>query len=242
MKKKKYDLLHEDEDYIIINKSAPLLSLPDRWDPEIPNALHYMKVKADDIYMVHRLDKETSGVMVFAKNEKSHAHACRLFENRDVHKEYLGIIEGNLSAKSGEIDQPIMSLPSSKGKMHINPEGKPSLTEYDVQVSFKGYSVVKFVPKSGRTHQIRVHTAFLGAPILADKVYGYSNEFRLSTIKRRKFKLKKNEVERPLMARHALHAHKISFDGINGKLISAEHEPPKDMRATINQMGKWIAE
>jgi len=242
MKKKKYDLLHEDEDFIIINKSAPLLSLPDRWDPEIPNALQYMKAIQEDIYMVHRLDKETSGVMVFAKNEKAHAHACKLFEHRAVNKEYLGIVEGNLTSKEGEVDQPIMSLPSSKGKQHVNADGKPSLTKYEVVTPFRGYSLVRFVPKSGRTHQIRVHAAFLGTPILADKIYGYSNEFKLSTIKRRKFKLKKTEIERPLLSRHALHAHKISFENMQGKVISAQAEPPKDMRATLNQMGKLVAE
>ncbi len=242
MKKKKYDLLHEDGDYIIINKSAPLLSLPDRWDPEIPNALQFMQIKVDDIFMVHRLDKETSGVMVFAKNERSHKHACSLFENRKVYKEYIGILEGNLSSKEGEVDQPIQSLPASKGKQHVNADGKASLTAYKVEQNFRGFSVVKFMPKTGRTHQIRVHAAYLGAPILADKIYGYSNEFKLSSIKRKKFKLKKYDVERPLLTRHALHAHKISFEGLDGKTVSAECNPPKDMRATINQMSKLIAE
>ena len=134
-----------------------------------------------------------------------------------------------------------MSLPSSKGKQHVNADGKPSLTQYEVEQDFRGYSVVRFKPKSGRTHQIRVHAAYLGTPILADKVYGYSHEFKLSTIKRKKFKLKKSEVERPLLTRHALHAHKISFEGIKGNLINAETEPPKDMRATINQMSKLVA-
>lgn len=242
MKKNKYELIHEDDNYIVINKSAPLLSLPDRWDPEIPNALAYMQAKADDIFVIHRLDKETSGIMAFAKNEKSHAHACQLFENRKVEKEYLGIVEGNLANKEGEVDQPLLSLPASKGKQHVNTDGKASLTAYKIEQSFRGYSLMRFYPKTGRTHQIRVHAAYIGTPILADKVYGYSNEFKVSTIKRKKFKMKKFEIERPLLSRHALHAHKLSFEGIDGKLISAEAELPKDMRATIHQMNKLIPE
>lgn len=242
MKKNKYELLHEDDNYIIISKSAPLLSLPDRWDPEIPNALGYMQAGADDIFVIHRLDKETSGVMAFAKNDKAHTHACKLFENRAVEKEYLGIVEGNLANKEGTIDQPLMSLPSSKGKQYVNSEGKSSLTEYKIEQSFKGYSTIRFYPKTGRTHQIRVHAAYLGTPILADKVYGYSHEFKVSTIKRKKFKMKKFEVERPLLSRQALHAHRLSFESIDGQLITATAELPKDMRATIHQMSKLISE
>lgn len=242
MKKNKYELLHEDDNYIVINKTAPLLSLPDRWDPEIPSALTYMKARLDDVYVIHRLDKETSGVMAFAKNEKAHAYACKLFENREVQKEYLGIVEGNLANKEGTIDQPLSSLPASKGKQHVNPNGKASLTAYKIEQSFRGYSLISFFPKTGRTHQIRVHAAYLGTPILADKVYGYSNEFKVSSIKRKKFKMKKFEIERPLLSRQALHAHKLSFEGMDGKLIVAEADLPKDMRATIHQMNKLIPE
>lgn len=240
MKKQNYKLLYEDDDYVIMDKSAKLLSLPDRWDLEIPNAFGYMSDLFGKIYVIHRLDKDTSGIMAFAKNEKAHAHACKLFEAREMEKEYIAILEGNLSNTEGTIDQALMSIPSGKGKQQIHSEGKASITGYKVVDYFRGYTLVNFYPKTGRTHQIRVHAAHLGSPLLCDRMYGFSHEFKISTIKKKKYKIKKDEVERPLLTRHALHAKKLSFRNEAGKLISIEAETPKDIRATINQMKKLI--
>lgn len=240
MKKKKYTLLYEDDDFVAIDKSATLLSLPDRWDLEIPNALTYMKSRFENIYMVHRLDKDTSGVMLFAKNEKAHTHVCQLFESREITKEYIGIVEGNMTDTEGTIEQSLQNIAGGKGKQQIHPDGKSSVTDYKVSTRFRGYDLVNFYPKTGRTHQIRVHAAYLGTPLLADKLYGYSKEFKVSTIKKKKYKTKKFEIERPLLTRHALHAKAISFKDLNGKTIKVESENPKDLRATIHQMQKLI--
>ena len=204
--------------------------------------LDFMTKRFEEIYVVHRLDKETSGVMLFAKNEKAHKHACHLFENRGVTKEYLAILEGTISKPEGTIDQPIMALSGGKGKQQIHPDGKNSVSEYKLINNYRGYSLVSFYPKTGRTHQIRVHAAYLGAPILADKLYGYSKEFMVSTIKKRKYKSKKFEEERPLLSRHALHAKSIKFEGLDQTPIEISAELPKDMKATIHQMNKLISD
>lgn len=240
MKKQKYTLLHEDNDYVFINKSAPLLSLPDRWDQDVPNAFTYMSERFGKVFVIHRLDKDTSGVMAFAKNEKAHAHANQLFESRKINKEYFAIVEGNISSLEGTIDKPLQNIPGGKGKQQIHMDGKASQTDYKVVDNFRGFASVSFYPKTGRTHQIRVHAAYLGTPILCDKMYGYTHEFNVSSIKKKKYKTKKYEVEKPLLTRQALHAKKLSFKGLDGNIISVEADLPKDMRATINQMQKLI--
>ena len=240
MKKQKYDLLYEDDDYVVINKSAKLLSLPDRWDQDIPNAYGYISERFGKVYVVHRLDKDTSGAMAFAKNEKAHAHASRLFESREVKKVYVAILEGNLATQEGTVDKAIQNIPGGKGKQQIHADGKSSQTSYKVIENYRGYTLVEFQPRTGRTHQIRVHAAYLGAPLLCDIMYGYTSDFKVSTIKKKKYKTKKFETERPLLTRQALHAKQLSFKGLDGKLVSVEADLPKDLRATINQMKKLI--
>lgn len=240
LKKQQIEVVFENDDYVIINKPAPYLSVPDRYDKDLPNAFSHMVKKYDEIYLVHRLDKETSGLMAFAKNDAALSHISQLFENRSVSKKYHGIVEGTMTNDEGTIEGAIQAVPKKRGRYEVNKDGKESSTDYKVLEKFKLYSLVEFAPLTGRTHQIRVHAAYIGYPILADKFYGYSDSFKLSSIKRKKFNLKREDTERPLLTRHALHAYSLEFQDQKGITIKAEAPIPKDMKACLHQMRKLI--
>lgn len=230
-------VLFENEAFVVLNKPAGLLSIPDREGKE--NSLKRMlQDKYGQIFTVHRIDRETSGVIVFAKNEDSHRFLSVAFEDRNVEKYYQGIVQGTLTEKEKTIDAPIMENPSKKGLMMVNRKGKPSTTIFRVLEEFGKYSLIEFRILTGRTHQIRVHMADYGHPIVCDPLYGDGKPILLSSLKK-KFNLSKDQLEeRPIMPRLALHAWKLKFKDEQGK----EHEfvapLPKDMRAFMAQLAK----
>jgi 23S rRNA pseudouridine1911/1915/1917 synthase len=230
-------LMFENEDMVVLNKPSGLLSIPDREDSEI-SLKKILKEKYGEIYTVHRLDKETSGVMVFAKNPAAHRLLSQQFEERDVEKIYLGLVSGSPQQGAGTIDAPIMESPSKRGLMVVHKKGKPSKTEYEVLEDFGIYAWLRLKIHTGRTHQLRVHMKHIGHPIACDGLYGDARPLLLSTIKHN-FKLSKNEeVERPLLNRLALHSHQLTFKGADGTDYSFEAPIPKDLRAVLNQLTK----
>ncbi len=232
----KMDIVFENEDFVAINKPSGLLSIPDRTQSE-PSLKDLLLHKYGEIFTVHRIDKFTSGLIVFAKNAETHKLLSQMFENRSVEKFYIGLLNGNLIPSSGVVDAPIMEHPAKKGVMTTNVKGKPSVTEYQSVESFKNYSLVRFQIHTGRTHQIRVHMQYLGHSLICDELYGDGQPFRLSSIKR-KFNLSKNEEEeRPLMSRLSLHSHTIKFE-LKGKEYQLEASLPKDFTATLQQLRK----
>jgi 23S rRNA pseudouridine955/2504/2580 synthase/23S rRNA pseudouridine1911/1915/1917 synthase len=185
------------------------------------------------------LDKNTSGIIVFAKNEAAHKHLSKQFEERETEKIYVGLIIGSLVNKKGTIDSPIMEHPTKKGLMVINRKGKEALTDYEVLKDFGIYSWLQFQIHTGRTHQIRVHAKEFGHPIVCDELYGDGKPVFISSLKH-KFKLSKNELEeRPILNRLALHASQLKFVLPNGKKIELEVPLPKDLRAVLQQLNKW---
>ncbi len=234
----KPEIIFENEHFVAINKPSGLLSIPDREGKEISLKI-ILKDKYGDIFTVHRLDKDTSGIMVFAKNEQTHKYLSGLFEDRETEKFYTGLVYGIPSQESGSIDAPIMEHPVKKGVMVTNKKGKTALTDYDVIETFGNYSLMQFRIHTGRTHQIRVHMKHIGHPIVCDAVYGTADPVLLSSIKK-KFNLSKyEEEERPLFNRLALHAEKLAFtDEQNIKHI-LEAPLPRDMKALLQQLRKW---
>ncbi|RAJ85922.1 23S rRNA pseudouridine955/2504/2580 synthase/23S rRNA pseudouridine1911/1915/1917 synthase [Chitinophaga dinghuensis] len=231
-------IIAETPDYIIVNKPSGVLTLPDRHDNELASLISMMKKAYGEIYTVHRLDRDTSGIILFARNETAHKYYSQLFESRDVKKFYLGIVNGQLFPTKGSVDEPIMEHPVQKGKMVANRKGKPSLTDYEVLEDFGLFSLVRMQIHTGRTHQIRVHMKHLGHPIAVDEFYGNGEPVKLSTIKK-KFKLGKYvEEERPLLSRLALHAAMLEFKDQAGQVIAVEAPLPKDMAALLNQLRK----
>lgn len=232
---KKY-IISDNEDFVVINKPPGLLTIPDREGKE-PSLKEWLKQKFGEIFTVHRLDRETSGVVVFAKNQAMHKELSRIFEERDVAKYYLGLVMGKPAVPEGTIEAGIMEHPGKKGVMAINKKGKPSITEYEVLENFRYFSWMQFRIHTGRTHQIRVHMKHLGHPIVCDPLYGDGKPVLLSSIKHR-YNLSKTEVEeRPIVSRLALHSWKLAFT-VMQQSFAFEAEIPKDLRALLQQLRK----
>ncbi len=237
----KLEILYEDDDLVIVNKPAGLLVIPDRFDATLPSLNKMLEAKYDQrIWVGHRLDKDTSGVICFAKNEAAHKYLSTIFMEREVSKFYAGIVTGIVVPEEGRIENLIAEHPAVYGKMVVSrKEGKMSVTDYRVSEQWPLYALMQFQIHTGRTHQIRVHMQYLGHPLVCDELYGDGKPFYVSTIKRRYNMAKHEEEERPLLNRVALHAYRLEFETVAGKLITADAPLPKDMAATVNQLNKW---
>jgi len=234
------DKLYEDDDIIIVNKPAGLLVIPDRFNHELPSLGKTLEQKlGQKIWIVHRLDKDTSGVICFAKNEQAHRYLSILFQERDVNKFYAGLVYGIVEPPEGRIESPIAEHPAVHGKMVVNRKGKMAVTDYKVAEQWPLYALMQFQIHTGRTHQIRVHMQSIGHPIVCDELYGDGDPFLLSNIKRKYNMSGKDEVEKPLLSRLALHAYRIEFAKEDGTPIDVEAPLPRDMAACVKQLNKW---
>lgn len=230
-------LIFENDDLIVLNKPSGLLSIPDREGKEI-SLKKILQEKYVEIFTIHRLDKGTSGLILYAKNETAHKFLSPQFQNRTTGKIYLGLIIGSPIQKKGSIDSPIMEHPVKKGLMVINRKGKESLTDYEVLEDFGIYCWTQFQIHTGRTHQIRVHMKEVGHPIVCDELYGDGKPVFLSSIKHN-FKLSKNEEqERPVLNRLALHSWQLKFIGPDEKEYELEAPLSKDLKALLQQLSK----
>ena len=232
--------LYEDNDLIIVNKPARLLVIPDRFDPLLPSLNKLVEAKlGQKVWVVHRIDRDTSGVICFAKNEQSHRYLSILFQERDVSKYYAGLAVGIVVPEEGRIEGAIAEHPAVNGKMVVAKKGKLAITDYKVVEQWPLYSLVQFRIHTGRTHQIRVHMQSIGHPLACDELYGDGEPFLLSNIKRKYRLSEKDEVEKPLLSRLALHAYKLEFVKEDGTPISVEADLPKDISACVKQLNKW---
>jgi len=232
------DIIFEDEFFVAIDKPPGLLSVPDREQKEV-SLKDLLAKKYGRIFTVHRLDRNTSGLILYAKDEATHKYLSGVFEERKVEKIYLGLINGVPPAPEGTIDAPMMEHPAKNGTMVTNRKGKAAVTDYKLLHQYGRFSWMEFNIHTGRTHQIRVHLKHLGHPIVADDLYGDGKPLRLSMVKK-KFKLSKNEEEeKPLLGRLALHSSRLTFTDARGVLHQLEAPLPKDLRATLQQLEKW---
>lgn len=230
-------IIFENDDFVAINKPAGLLTIPDRTQSE-RSLKDILLEKYGSIFTVHRLDKDTSGLVIFAKNEATHKFFSALFEDRKIEKYYLGIVHGCPANSTGTIDAPIAEHPVHKGLMTVHRNGKPSSTTYEVMEANRHYSLVSFQLHTGRTHQIRVHAKNMGHPLACDELYGDGKPVLLSSIKK-KFRLSKHdEQERPMINRLALHSYKLIFTDATGTRMELIAEMPKEFRALMNQLKK----
>jgi len=233
----KDQIITETENWVAINKPSGLLSIPDREGKQISLKI-LLKEKYGNIFTVHRIDRDTSGLIVFAKNEETHKHLSRQFEERQTVKIYQGLVIGSIAEKQGSINTPITEHPALNGTMITHRKGKESLTDYEVLEGFGIYSLVQFQIHTGRTHQIRVHMKEIGHPVVCDPLYGDGKPVLISAIKK-KYNLSKNELEeKPILGRLALHAFRLSFTDTDGKKTELEAPLHKDMRATLQQLEK----
>lgn len=230
-------IISEDDHLVAVNKPSGLLTIADREGKEIA-LKQILKNKYGDIFTVHRLDRETSGIVVFAKTEEVHKQLSQLFELRQTEKTYNGLITGTPFQPNGVINEPIAEHPVKKGMMTVYKKGKESITEYELLETFRFYSWMQFRILTGRTHQIRVHMKHIGHPIVCDQLYGDGKPVFLSSIKKKKFNLSKHdEAERPVLSRLALHASRLAFL-LNDTSYTLEAPPPKDLRALLHQLQK----
>jgi 23S rRNA pseudouridine1911/1915/1917 synthase len=230
------EILLENDEIIVLNKPAGLLSVPDRTQ-SAPSLKDLLIEKYKEIFTVHRLDRETSGVIMFAKTPGAHQYLSVIFQERQVEKVYLGIVWGVPSLKKGIIELPMLEHPGKNGKMVVNRKGKPAATGYELIENFGKYSLLKFDLYTGRTHQIRLHMKESGHPILCDPLYGDGKPFFVSSLKRN-YKHGEFEEEKPILGRLALHSAKLSFQDARGKGFSLEAEMPKDLKALLSQLRK----
>ena len=185
------EIVYEDGDLAVINKPQGLPVHPSigHADNTLVNAILYHIKDLSGINgelrpgIVHRLDKDTSGLMLVAKNDVAHRHLAEQIASKTCVRQYLALLQGNLKEEKGHIETFIARDPNDRKKMAVsrNPEDRIAITDYEVEKSFSNHSLVRFQLKTGRTHQIRVHAQYLGHPIVGDPVYGFKNqEFKLN--------------------------------------------------------------
>lgn len=231
-------VIYQDEWILVLNKIPGFYSIPPRpGNVETHNLLDIFKAYNEELYPVHRLDRDTSGVIVYAKTKEAHKHLSLQFENREVIKTYYSLVRGQIQDEEGVIDQPLFMELS--GKTSVSKQGKKSVSAFKVLEKFKSYTWVEVKPETGRTHQIRAHFKFLGHPLAVDPIYSNKKHLFLSEVKR-KYRISKNEKEQPLLRRLSLHAGQLEFIHPKTEEKSTYEAPlPKDLKAILNQLRKW---
>jgi len=241
------DILHEDADLVVVNKPAGMVVHPAKghWSGTLTAALaHHFQVLSDvggpsRPGIVHRLDRDTSGVLVVAKTNAVHLDLSNQFEQRSVEKQYLAIVVGTVDRDQDVIIQPIGPHPYQRDKMAIragHPESRPAETRYRVAERFAGFSLLEVFPKTGRTHQIRVHLTHAGIPILCDRLYaGHARITPSQLLRKRALQSPADAAsEPPVLTRHALHAQRLSFcHPRTGERLTIEAPLPDDLEQTL---------
>lgn len=233
--------LFEDEHLIAFDKPSGLLIAPDRFDKDAPNLMAWVHQNiGPDVFNAHRLDRDTSGVVLCAKTKPALDDLCLQFERAEVEKEYAALVRGCPPDEVGEIDRPIVVDPDRPGRMKTARRGKQAISRYAVSERFRGFSWLRLQPKTGRTHQLRVHMQYIGCPIVCDPWYGDGRPLLLSEIKRG-YKPPR-EGERPLLERLALHALRLSFrHPASGARMTIEAPLPRELETVVKQLRKWAA-
>jgi 23S rRNA pseudouridine1911/1915/1917 synthase len=254
------DVLYEDEDVMVVDKPAGLPVEPERWakgNACLSGALLDLALKRSDVEvghateiaqgmdfrprLVHRIDKDTTGAVLVAKNIETERRLREAFAEGTVHKSYLALVEGEYPLEDGEdvvIDLPIGADNRKSGRMRVDENGgKSSQTKVQVEQRFTGYTLMRCAPLTGRTHQIRVHLSATGFPLVVDPSYGRRSELALSEFKRN-YRPKRGGAETPLINRLTLHAERIAFPDRAGQLQHVEAPLPKDFQRILKQLSK----
>jgi 23S rRNA pseudouridine1911/1915/1917 synthase len=240
------DILYQDEWLAVVNKPHDMVVHPAKgnWSGTLVNALQWhfrehLSTGAGHLRagIVHRLDKDTSGVILVAKDDRTHRDLAMQFETRKVFKEYVAIAAGELDRDSDYIEGAMKMHPHDRLRMIVSSDAdaKHALSYYEVLERFRGFTLVKVQPRTGRTHQIRVHLLHAGCPVLADKLYGGRSQLKLSDIAAG---IPPGEDE-VLIDRQALHAFRLRFRHPRAEQwIEAEAPFPADMRRALEALRK----
>lgn len=244
-RKNTVQIVYEDETLLIVNKPAGLRVIPDRWNHNLPNLKGLLEKQLDksntkdmkSLYIVHRIDKDTSGLVLFACSPEMHQYLNQEFLKNNVKKTYLAIVQGVPASVKGKIEAPIIY--SARGKASIHADGKPSVTEYTIHERFRRYSLLKVFPITGRMHQIRIHLKSINHPLAIDPVYGEKADISIYDIKRG-IKFSGEESQPALISRLSLHAWQLKVRHPHkNKEMKFEAKPPKDFQAFHKALKKW---
>ncbi len=234
-----YTTIYSDDQIVVLNKRSQLLIAQDRYDPTAPRLDLIAEKEFGKLYAVHRIDKDTSGIIIYARTPEAHQNLSMQFENRKVEKTYHAIVHGRPMWETLHVDLPLMPDGDARHRTVANKKfGKPSVTDFKFLCSTGPFSWIEAKPKTGRTHQIRVHLAENGFSIVCDPLYsGNQKPIRLSDFKRN---WNGDETkEQPLLNRLALHAYKISFlHPITNEIVTFKAPYQKDMEALRKQFSK----
>jgi len=248
------DIIYQDEYFLALNKQSNLIVHPARGNPggTLVNALVHYSESLSSVNgdfrpgIVHRLDRYTTGVMVVAKTDTAHWRLAHQFEHRHAQKEYLAVVHGTLDLDADVIDVPLGRHPRIREKYAARPEsGKSAVTQYQLETQYRGYALVRCFPKTGRTHQIRVHLSLIKHPIVADTIYGgktmslaqLANGAELPQPPDPAAQL---DPDQPVITRQALHAHRLHLKHpISQKPISLEAPLPDDLKLLLQLLKKY---
>jgi 23S rRNA pseudouridine1911/1915/1917 synthase len=248
-------ILYEDASIVVVNKPAGMIVHPAKghWDGTLANALSHHFGRLSTVGgptrpgIVHRLDRDTSGVIVAAKTDQAHEALADQFQARRVAKEYLAIVVGVPNRDRDVVEQPIGDHPTQREKKAIladHPSSRDAVTYYEVVERFVGYALVRAEPKTGRTHQIRLHLAHIGCPVLCDRLYGGRARITETELMprdaARPATASEAPADQPLLDRQALHAHRISLaHPTTGEPLRFEAPLPDDMLRTLDALRRW---
>lgn len=234
-----YSVIYSDDDFIVLNKRSGILIAADRYNPDAPRLDLMAEKEFGKLYAVHRIDKDTSGVIIYAKNLEAQKGISMQFEQRKVQKTYHALVYGHPLWEDLHVDLALEPDGDARHRTVVNKKfGKPSITDFHLIGVCGPYSWIEAKPKTGRTHQIRVHLAANNLSIVCDPLYsGNQKPVRLSEVKR-KWNGDEDE-ERPLLSRLALHAYKIQFEHpATHEQVTFTAPYARDMEAVRKQFAK----
>ncbi|MGH7215191.1 MAG: RluA family pseudouridine synthase [Tepidisphaeraceae bacterium] len=243
-------ILWQSDRLAVIDKPAGLASIPGRGEDDSAFERLARQLGLPDrgdadprLRVVHRLDKHTSGVLLFAKDRAAQRHLSHQFQNNTTHKEYLALVRGRPAADEGEIDAPLAPHPNSPRFMAVAKHGgQPARTGWRVEETFRELTLLRVVPKTGKTHQIRVHLRHIGLPLAIDPLYNAPRDGAAAGIFLSSFKRgyrASGTGERPLIDRLTLHAERLKFVNLDGVEVEVVSPLPKDFRAALNMLRKY---
>jgi len=213
------EIIYKDDHIIVVNKPAGIPVLPDGWDKDAPYLVKMLEKEHGKVFIVHRLDKITSGVMIFALDKESHRALNMQFENREVDKVYHAIVEGDPNWNENVAKHPLRANVGNKHRTAVDDrKGKPSETRFRILKRYQDAALVEAQPMTGRTHQIRVHAYALGHPLMGDVLY--------------------NGLETDIITRPALHAYSLTITHPEtNERMTFKSEHPEDFASALERLG-----